>query len=61
MNEEDGNDPYTQLKRDEEALYAVSRSLSDAIGRFIARVERSDHPLKKEKIEEIKAFRDDLP
>ncbi len=59
--EEEGNDLYTQLKRDEEALYEISVRLSNAVTRFIERVERSDHPLKKEKIAQMRAFRASLP
>jgi len=59
--EEEGNDLYTQLKRDEESLYEISWRLSQAVTRFIERVERSDHPLKKEKIAQIKEYRAKLP
>ena len=59
--EEDGNDLYTQLKRDEEELYEISWRLSQAVARWIERVERSDHPLKQEKIAQIRKFRDNLP
>jgi hypothetical protein len=40
------NDEYTQLKRDLEEIYVTKARLASDIKDLIERVEKSDHPLR---------------
>lgn len=48
------NDEYTRLKRDLEEIYATKARMESDIRTLIERLERSDHPLRTERVADLR-------
>jgi Zn-dependent protease with chaperone function len=48
------NDDYTKMKRDLEDIYATKARMESDIRNLIEQVEKSDHPLRNERLARLR-------